>query len=174
MVAPAATAPPSRLARSPTIIASDGCTWRLSSAISNSRGAISNSRRFHLFHQARWRNGAAGRAGAAIGRCVAYSVVSGSRPCQRWSAASRYSSGKDRADSGLSYFEASSLFKAFAARWLVVGVALLGIVPRNDVNDVTSLLGTRLILNLLGALARAGRFDTRGSTESRISALVHY
>lgn len=74
---------------------------------------------------------------------------------------------------GLSYFEASNLLKAFAATGPVLGVALLGIVPRNDVNDMTSLLGVRLILNLLGALARAARFDTRASSASPVSALVH-
>jgi hypothetical protein len=34
---------------------------------------------------------------------------------------------------------------------------LVGITPARDLHDRTSLLGARLILNLLGALAHAGR-----------------
>jgi agmatinase len=58
---------------------------------------------------------------------------------------------------GLSYFEVTNLLKGIAARGPVVGVDLVGIVPAHDLNDQTSLLGARLILNLAGALAHAGR-----------------
>ncbi len=58
---------------------------------------------------------------------------------------------------GLTYFEATNLLKGIAARGPVVGFDLVGIVPAHDLNDQTSLLGARLILNLVGALAHAGR-----------------
>jgi agmatinase len=58
---------------------------------------------------------------------------------------------------GLSYFEATNLLKGVAARAPVVGVSLTGIVPAHDPGGLTSLLGVRLVLNLLGALAHTGR-----------------
>ena len=58
---------------------------------------------------------------------------------------------------GLTYFEATNLLKGIAAKGPVIGVDLVGIVPAHDRGDMTSLLGVRLILNLLGALAHAGR-----------------
>jgi agmatinase len=58
---------------------------------------------------------------------------------------------------GLTYFEVTNLLKGITARGPVVGFDLVGIVPAHDLNDQTSLLGARLILNLVGALAHAGR-----------------
>ncbi len=68
---------------------------------------------------------------------------------------------------GLTYFEATNLLKGVAARAPVVGLDVVGISPSKDLHDVTSLLGARLILNLVGALARAGRIgaaDDEGLT----------
>jgi agmatinase len=73
---------------------------------------------------------------------------------------------------GLSYFEASNLLKGLPAMGPVVGLALLGIVPTRDLNDITSLLGARLILNVLGGLARVGGFHRHESTQSSAPALV--
>jgi agmatinase len=58
---------------------------------------------------------------------------------------------------GLDYFQVTNLLKGVVARGNVVGMALTGIVREHDLNDVTSLLGVRLILNVVGALAHAGR-----------------
>jgi agmatinase len=58
---------------------------------------------------------------------------------------------------GLTYYEATNLLKGIAARGPVVGMDLVGITPARDLHDHTSLLGARLILNLIGALAHAGR-----------------
>jgi agmatinase len=58
---------------------------------------------------------------------------------------------------GLTYYEATNLLKGIAARGPVIGMDLVGITPARDLHDRTSLLGARLILNLLGALAHAGR-----------------
>jgi len=58
---------------------------------------------------------------------------------------------------GLTYYEATNLLKGIAARGPVVGLDLVGIVPAKDLHDRTSLLGARLVLNLVGGLAHAGR-----------------
>jgi agmatinase len=58
---------------------------------------------------------------------------------------------------GLSYFEATNLLKGIAARAPVLGLAVVGISPACDLHDMTSLLAARLVLNLVGALAHAGR-----------------
>jgi agmatinase len=60
---------------------------------------------------------------------------------------------------GLTYFEASNLLRGIAAVGPVAGVSLVGIAPARDHHDRTSLLGARLVLNLVGALAHAGRLD---------------
>jgi agmatinase len=58
---------------------------------------------------------------------------------------------------GLTYYEATNLLKGIAARGPVVGMDLVGIAPAKDLHGRTSLLGARLVLNLVGALAHAGR-----------------
>lgn len=63
---------------------------------------------------------------------------------------------------GLTYFEATNLLKGIAARAPVVGLDVVGVSPARDLHDRTSLLGARLILNLAGALAHAGRIGTTG------------
>ena len=57
---------------------------------------------------------------------------------------------------GLTYFEATNLLKGIVARGAVVGFDVVGIAPAKDLHGRTSLLGARLILNLVGALAHAG------------------
>jgi agmatinase len=66
---------------------------------------------------------------------------------------------------GLTYFEATNLLRGIAARGPVIGASLVGIVPANDLNDMTSLLGVRLLLNLIGALAHERRLgpETRAA-----------
>lgn len=58
---------------------------------------------------------------------------------------------------GLSYDEAAGLLRGVAARGRIVGFDLVEIVPSLDVRELTSLLGVRLSLNLLGAMARSGQ-----------------
>ena len=65
---------------------------------------------------------------------------------------------------GLDYFEATNLLKGIAARAPVVGIDLVGISPAMDLHDMTSLLGARLLLNLVGALAHAGRIGAVDGT----------
>ena len=61
---------------------------------------------------------------------------------------------------GLTYFEVTNLLRGIARRGRVVGMDFTGVVPARDVIDMTSLLGVRLILNLLGALAHEGQLGT--------------
>jgi agmatinase len=58
---------------------------------------------------------------------------------------------------GLTYFEATNLLKGVALLAPVIGASVTGIVPAHDPAGLTSLLAVRLVLNLLGALAHAGR-----------------
>jgi agmatinase len=73
---------------------------------------------------------------------------------------------------GLTYFEASNLLKGIAALGPVGGVALVGLVPAKDHHDRTSLLGTRLLLNLVGALAHAGRIGEAAGADAAPRAAV--
>jgi hypothetical protein len=61
------------------------------------------------------------------------------------------------------YFEVTKLLRGIVAHGPVAGLALTGVVPACDVHDMTSLLGARLILTVIGALAHAGRL---GATEA--------
>ena len=58
---------------------------------------------------------------------------------------------------GITYFEATNLLRGIAAKGQLVGFDLVEVAPARDVIDMTSLLGVRLILNLLGALAHEGQ-----------------
>jgi agmatinase len=58
---------------------------------------------------------------------------------------------------GISYFQATNILRGIAAKGRVVGFDLVEIAPGRDVMDLTSQLGVRLILNLLGALAHNGQ-----------------
>jgi agmatinase len=58
---------------------------------------------------------------------------------------------------GLAYEEVSDLLRGVAAKGRVVGFDLVELVPALDRDGRTALLAARLILVLLGALARAGQ-----------------
>jgi agmatinase len=59
---------------------------------------------------------------------------------------------------GLTYSQVSDLLRGIARKGRVVGFDFVEIAPGNDVHNLTSLLGARLILNLLGEAARQGQF----------------
>ncbi len=59
---------------------------------------------------------------------------------------------------GLDYWEATNLLSGIAKKGKVVGFDIVEIAPANDHNGHTSLLAARLILNLVGAMVRAGQF----------------
>lgn len=58
---------------------------------------------------------------------------------------------------GLDYWQASGLLKAVAERCTVVGMDLVEVAPRHDVRGMTSLLAARLVLDLIGGMARSGQ-----------------
>ncbi len=58
---------------------------------------------------------------------------------------------------GLSYDQATDLLRGIADKGSVVGYDIVEVVPELDVNGMTSRLAARLTLNLIGALAHAGR-----------------
>lgn len=57
---------------------------------------------------------------------------------------------------GLTYQQAFDLLRGVAARGRIVGFDLVELVPALDIRNLTSLLGARLILNLIGLMARGG------------------
>jgi agmatinase len=65
---------------------------------------------------------------------------------------------------GLNYWQISDLLRGIAAKGKVVGFDVVEIDPAHDLHGRTSQLATRLILNLLGAMAQAGQFDGKGDT----------
>jgi agmatinase len=60
---------------------------------------------------------------------------------------------------GLDYWQATDLLQGVAGKGHVVGFDMVEIVPRLDTRGMTSNLAARLILNLIGAMARSGQFD---------------
>ena len=58
---------------------------------------------------------------------------------------------------GLTYYEATNLLRGVAAKGRVHGFDLVEVIPSLDVHHLTSRLAARLIMNLLGALARSGQ-----------------
>jgi agmatinase len=72
---------------------------------------------------------------------------------------------------GLTYFEATKILKGIATRGRVVGASLVGIVPAHDLHGMTSLLGVRLMLTLIGAIAHAGYAGSERALETRDAQL---
>jgi agmatinase len=60
---------------------------------------------------------------------------------------------------GLDYWQASGLLKAVAERCAVVGMDMVEVAPRHDHRGMTSILAARLLLDLIGAMARSGQLD---------------
>jgi agmatinase len=61
---------------------------------------------------------------------------------------------------GLTYFEVSNLLRGIAAKGKVVGFDVVEIAPGKDHQNITSLLASRLTLNLLGAMAHGGQIGS--------------
>jgi agmatinase len=62
---------------------------------------------------------------------------------------------------GVTYYEASNLLRGLARKGKIVGMDFNEIVPALDVNDMTSLVVARLILNLIGQMAWSGQIGTK-------------
>lgn len=59
---------------------------------------------------------------------------------------------------GVSFVQARALLRGLVQKGRVVGMDVVEITPRTDVNQLTCITAGRLIVNLLGAAARAGQF----------------
>ena len=64
---------------------------------------------------------------------------------------------------GLTYFEVSNLLRGIAAKGRIVGFDVVEIAPGKDHQNITSLLASRLVLNLLGAMAHGGQIGKEPS-----------
>ena len=58
---------------------------------------------------------------------------------------------------GLDYWQATDLLAGAALRGRIVGMDMVEVAPRHDLRGMTSMLAARLILNLVGAMARSGQ-----------------
>ena len=63
---------------------------------------------------------------------------------------------------GVTFAQARALLCGLVRKGRVVGMDIVEITPRTDVNAATCITAGRLIVNLLGAAVRAGWFDRRG------------
>lgn len=62
------------------------------------------------------------------------------------------------APGGLSWDEVSGIVRGLATRGRIAGLDVVEIMPSLDINGITSLVATRLILNALGGMVRSGQF----------------
>ncbi|MEZ5842756.1 MAG: agmatinase [Hyphomicrobiaceae bacterium] len=60
---------------------------------------------------------------------------------------------------GVTFLEARKLVRGLVAKGRVVGMDVVEITPRHDVNNITCITAGRLIVNLIGTAVRAGYFD---------------
>ena len=60
---------------------------------------------------------------------------------------------------GLDWFQMRKLIHGLVGKGRVVGMDIVEIAPINDVNQLTCIAAGRMIVNLIGAAARAGYFD---------------
>lgn len=58
---------------------------------------------------------------------------------------------------GVTYYEASNLLRGLARKGKIIGMDFVEIVPALDINNATSLVAARLILNLIGQMAWSGQ-----------------
>jgi agmatinase len=59
---------------------------------------------------------------------------------------------------GVTYLQARRLIHGLIAKGRVVGMDVVEITPRTDVNQITCITAGRLIVNLVGMAVRAGYF----------------
>ena len=64
---------------------------------------------------------------------------------------------------GVTFDQARKLVHGLVRKGRVVGMDVVEITPRDDVNQITCITAGRLIVNLIGMAARAGHFDQRSA-----------
>lgn len=62
---------------------------------------------------------------------------------------------------GVTFLQARKLIRGLVQKGRVVGMDLVEITPRHDVNSITCITAGRLIVNLIGTAVRAGYFDRK-------------
>ena len=63
------------------------------------------------------------------------------------------------APGGVTFREGRALIQGLVAKGRVVGMDIVEITPKRDLNGITAITAGRLILNLIGAAVRAGYFE---------------
>ncbi len=63
------------------------------------------------------------------------------------------------APGGLSYHQARKLIQGLAAKTRVLGMDIVEIAPRRDLNQITAITACNLIFNMIGSATRAGYFE---------------
>ena len=63
------------------------------------------------------------------------------------------------APGGVTYHQTCKLIHGLVAKGRVVGMDIVEITPKRDLNNITSVTAGRLILNLIGTAVRAGYFE---------------
>ena len=63
------------------------------------------------------------------------------------------------APGGVTYHQSCKLIHGLVAKGRVVGLDIVEITPKRDLNAITSITAGRLILNLIGTAVRAGYFE---------------
>ena len=64
---------------------------------------------------------------------------------------------------GVTFVQARKLIHGLVRKGRVVGMDVVEITPRDDVNQITCITAGRLIVNLIGMAVRAGHFDQRSA-----------
>jgi len=62
---------------------------------------------------------------------------------------------------GVTFLQARKLVRGLVQKGRVVGMDLVEMTPKHDVNDITCITAGRLIVNLIGMAVRAGYFDRK-------------
>src|SRR5262249_61047967 len=74
---------------------------------------------------------------------------------------------------GVTFVEARRLVHGLVAKGRVVGMDVVEITPRTDINRITCITAGRLIANLIAAAGRAGYFDYASRGEAQCQTLTH-
>jgi agmatinase len=67
------------------------------------------------------------------------------------------------APGGVTYGQIRTLIQGLVNKGRVVGMDIVEITPKRDVNGISAITAGRLIVNLIGTAVRAGYFDERGA-----------
>ena len=62
---------------------------------------------------------------------------------------------------GVTFLQARKLIRGLVQKGHVIGMDLVEITPKHDVNNITCITAGRLIVNLIGTAVRAGYFDRK-------------